>query len=116
MIRNAIRYAPADSTVEIRMSAVAGERVRVFVRDFGPGVPGEALPRLFDPFYRVAEDRSRESGGVGLGLSIARRAVEIHGGTVHARNADPGLEVEFDLPGARRVELAPEPDLADQHP
>lgn len=116
VIRNAIRYAPADSTVEIRMSAGAGERVRVFVRDFGPGVPGEALPRLFDPFYRVGEDRSRESGGVGLGLSIARRAVEIHGGTVHARNADPGLEVEFDLPGARRVELAPEPDLADQHP
>ncbi len=113
VIRNAIRYAPPDTAVEVR--AAQGERLRVNVRDSGPGVPGEALPRLFDPFYRVGEDRSRNSGGVGLGLSIARRAIELHGGTVRARNASPGLEVEFELPAGRRAELTPEPDLADQH-
>lgn len=113
VIRNAIRYAPPDTAVEVR--AEQGERLRVSVRDSGPGVPGEALPRLFDPFYRVGEDRSRNSGGVGLGLSIARRATELHGGTVRARNVSPGLEVEFDLPAGRRAELTPEPDLADQH-
>ena len=113
VLRNAIRYAPPGTAVEVHVAA--GERLRITVRDFGPGVPDEALPRLFDPFYRVGEDRSRNSGGVGLGLSIARRAIELHGGTLRARNANPGLLVEFELPAGRRAELAPEPDLADQH-
>jgi two-component system sensor histidine kinase CpxA len=71
---------------------------RIRVRDYGPGVPEEALPRLFDPFYRVEQDRDRKSGGVGLGLSIARRAVELHKGKLKASNASPGLLVEIDLP------------------
>jgi len=53
---------------------------------------------LFEPFYRVEADRNRESGGVGLGLSIARRAVELHQGSLRAANAMPGLLVEIDLP------------------
>jgi two-component system sensor histidine kinase CpxA len=73
-------------------------RALVDIRDHGPGVPEEALPRLFDPFYRVETDRNRTSGGIGLGLSIARRAVELHKGTIRARNAQPGLEVELELP------------------
>ena len=68
------------------------------VRDHGPGVPDEALPHLFDAFYRVETDRARSSGGIGLGLSIARRAIELHKGTIRARNAHPGLEVELELP------------------
>ncbi len=70
----------------------------VDVRDQGPGVPEEALPRLFDAFYRVDSDRNRTSGGIGLGLSIARRAIELHKGTIRARNAHPGLEVELEIP------------------
>jgi two-component system, OmpR family, sensor histidine kinase CpxA len=70
----------------------------VDVRDRGPGVPEEALPRLFDAFYRVETDRNRGSGGIGLGLSIARRAIELHKGHIRARNAGPGLEVELELP------------------
>ncbi len=97
VMRNAIRYAPAESKVEIRVEN-GGGWARIRVRDYGPGVPEESLPRLFDPFYRVEQDRDRKSGGVGLGLSIARRAVELHKGKLRASNGLPGLLVEIDLP------------------
>jgi two-component system sensor histidine kinase CpxA len=97
VMRNAIRYAPDDSKVEVRLEN-GGGWAKIRIRDYGPGVPEEALPRLFDPFYRVEQDRDRKSGGVGLGLSIARRAVELHKGKLTAINASPGLLVEIDLP------------------
>jgi len=92
VIRNAIRHAPAGTAVEV---TVKGRKI--LVRDYGPGVPERDLSRIFDPFYRVENDRNRSSGGVGLGLAIARRAVELHKGTIRARNADPGLLVNIDL-------------------
>jgi two-component system sensor histidine kinase CpxA len=61
-------------------------------------VPDEALPRIFDPFYRVDSDRNRVSGGLGLGLAIARRSVELHKGRLTAQNAHPGLLVTIALP------------------
>jgi two-component system sensor histidine kinase CpxA len=97
VIRNAIRYSPRESDVEVRLARNNG-KVVVDVRDRGPGVPEEALPRLFDAFYRVEPDRGRASGGIGLGLSIARRAIELHKGSIRAKNARPGLEVEMELP------------------
>ncbi len=97
VMRNAIRYAPCESKVEINVENGNGT-ARVRVRDYGPGVPEESLPRLFDPFYRVNTDRDRKSGGIGLGLSIARRAVELHRGKLSAANAHPGLQVEIELP------------------
>jgi signal transduction histidine kinase len=97
VVRNAIRHAPAGSKIEIAVEN-GGGRVKVRVRDYGPGVPEQALPHLFDPFYRVEPDRNRGSGGVGLGLSIARRAVELHQGTLRASNVAPGLLVEIELP------------------
>jgi two-component system sensor histidine kinase CpxA len=97
VIRNAIRYAPPETAVDVSLARNNG-KVVVDVRDRGPGVPREALPRIFDAFYRVEPDRSRSSGGVGLGLSIARRAIELHRGSIRARNAEPGLEVEMELP------------------
>ena len=98
VIRNAIRHAPEGSTIEVSMATCSGVTT-VVVRDFGPGVPPEALSSIFEPFFRVEGDRSRESGGVGLGLAIAQRAVGIHGGRIAARNARPGLAVEIVLPG-----------------
>lgn len=97
IVRNAIRYSPPGSPVEIALSD-RGAAAHVAVRDHGPGVPAESLGRIFDPFYRVDPDRSRGGGGVGLGLAIARRAVELHDGTLQASNVDPGLLVEMDIP------------------
>jgi signal transduction histidine kinase len=99
VLRNAIRYSPRDSVIEIEVKR-EGDRAVVRIRDHGPGVPEEAVSRLFDAFYRVESDRNRASGGIGLGLSIARRAVELHKGSIQASNADPGLEVTIQFPGA----------------
>ncbi len=98
VLRNAIRHAPENSTVDVDLTAEPTTAV-LHIRDYGPGVPEEELHRLFAPFYRVEPDRSRENGGgVGLGLSIADRAVRVHHGEIRARNAYPGLLVELRLP------------------
>lgn len=97
IVRNAIRYSPEDGRVQVSLKR-AGSLYRIAVRDFGSGVPIEALTQIFDPFYRVEEDRGRTSGGVGLGLAIAKRAVELHHGLIRASNQRPGLLVEIDLP------------------
>jgi two-component system sensor histidine kinase CpxA len=98
VVRNAIRYAPERSSVEITL-AQEGQRAVVAIRDFGPGVPPDSLPHLFKPFFRAEADRNRNSGGgVGLGLSIAERAITVHNGQIHAVNAKPGLRVEIVLP------------------
>jgi two-component system sensor histidine kinase CpxA len=109
VVRNAIRYAPCGSRVEVDLSR-RGQDAVVRVRDFGPGVPGESIERIFDPFYRVDSDRNRASGGTGLGLAIARRAVQLHGGTIRAQNAHPGLQVYIELPASTSpAEPAPSP-------
>jgi signal transduction histidine kinase len=97
ILRNAIRHAPAGSEVEVQL-AQHGDWAEVSVRDHGTGVPREALSEIFKPFYRVEGDRDRSSGGIGLGLAIARRAVELHQGRVTAFNANPGLVVAIELP------------------
>nr|WP_304438761.1 ATP-binding protein [Halioglobus sp. HI00S01] len=70
------------------------------IEDKRPGLPDNKLGRIFDEFYRVDEARQRESGGHGLGLSIARRAVELHGGEISAHNGRKGLCVRISLPGS----------------
>jgi two-component system sensor histidine kinase CpxA len=111
IIRNAIRYSPEGAQVDVSL-AREHNVFRVTVRDFGDGVPEESLASIFDPFYRVEKDRGRTSGGVGLGLAIARRAVELHRGSMRAANVHPGLEVRIDLPvGAPKASI-PEPELA----
>jgi two-component system sensor histidine kinase CpxA len=112
VVRNAIRYAPEGTAIDIELHAVAGV-AEISVRDRGPGVPEQSLPRIFDAFYRVEEDRDRASGGVGLGLAIAKRAVELHKGKLYARNANPGLMVVIELPVAA-AEPAPS-EVAVEH-
>jgi signal transduction histidine kinase len=97
VVRNAIRHTAPETTVEVTLEQ-ADSCARIQVRDRGPGVAPEHLPRIFDPFYRVETDRNRSSGGVGLGLAIARRAIELHKGRIQARNADPGLLVQIQVP------------------
>jgi len=97
VLRNAIHYAPVGTPVEVEMNSTP-ELITITVRDRGPGIPEEALGEIFKPFYRVDGDRARASGGVGLGLSIAQRAISLHQGKVQARNANPGLIVTIELP------------------
>lgn len=106
LLENAARYGEGSPvTVTARRE---GERVVIEVRDRGPGVPDDALGSLFRPFFRVDTSRSRRTGGTGLGLMIARRAVEAHGGAIAASNAPGGgLAVTFDLPLAGAIVSAP---------
>ncbi len=97
VLRNAIRYSPDKTPIRVEVTRRSDKAV-ISVRDFGPGVPVDSLPLLFQPFYRVDSDRNRNNGGVGLGLAIAKRAVTLHNGALKARNAAPGLEVEIEIP------------------
>jgi two-component system sensor histidine kinase CpxA len=97
VVRNAIRHTPGGTEVEIILKR-SGPWSQIIVRDYGPGVPEDRLEFIFDPFFRVENHRSRASGGAGLGLAIARRAVDLHQGRISARNARPGLIVTIELP------------------
>jgi two-component system sensor histidine kinase CpxA len=100
VVRNAIRYTSPDSPVQIRIASSA-KSAQVVVRDHGPGVPDTELDRIFLPFYRMDASRDRGSGGIGLGLSIARRSVAVMGGAISAANADGGgLQVTISLPAS----------------
>ncbi len=97
VLRNGIRYAPQRSTVDVSI-AEDSRAATIAVRDYGPGVPDDTLTRIFDPFFRVEEARDAIGGGSGLGLSIAKQAVQVHHGTITAENASPGLRVKITIP------------------
>ena len=97
ILSNAVFYTPPGSEAHLE-AALENGAVRVTVRDFGPGVPEDQLEDIFRAFYRVDGSRSRQSGGAGLGLAMAREAALWHGGGITARNASPGLELTVILP------------------
>ena len=98
VVRNALRHTPTNSAVLVTLTAT-DDQVVIGVRDRGLGVPDSELETIFMPFHRVEAGRNRETGGGGLGLAIARRAVALHGGTIVAGNvADGGLLVSIHLP------------------
>lgn len=94
LIDNALRHsAGAARPLVLSLARDAEGRVRLGVRDFGPGVTAEQLVRLSEPFYRPDSARARATGGVGLGLYLCRLIAQAHGGELHIRRAEPGLEV-----------------------
>ena len=97
ILRNALLHSPEGGLISIDLAEEAGMYL-VRVTDQGPGVPPEQLETIFDEFHRVDSARTRESGGYGLGLAIARRAILQHGGTIRADNGAPGLRVTVSLP------------------
>lgn len=97
VLRNAIRYSPERTAIEID-SSLQDQNAVIVVRDHGPGVPENALAHIFDPFFRVEVARDTNGGGSGLGLSIAKRAVQAHHGSICAQNASPGLRVRIAIP------------------
>jgi signal transduction histidine kinase len=108
VLRNGIRYSPEQSTVHISIAEDSGN-VMITIRDYGPGVPESALKRIFDPFFRVEEARDTNGGGSGLGLSIAKRAVQLHRGAIAAENASPGLRVRITIPLAGGIAVRETP-------
>jgi two-component system sensor histidine kinase CpxA len=102
VVRNAVRYTEPGTNVQVRLEqgmGTKGPEAVVRVTDSGPGVPEDALDKLFRPFYRIDDARGRQTGGVGLGLAITERAVALHGGAIRAVNRlQGGLMVEIRLP------------------
>lgn len=103
LIENAMKYAATGG--RIVLGARRSDRgVEFYVRDFGPGISSEHLPRLFERFYRVDKARSRESGGTGLGLAIAKHIVLAHSGTIRAESElNHGSTFLFTLPVAKNT-------------
>ena len=101
VVRNAVKYTAENTSVDISLQAdgETGGQLIIQVLDHGPGVPEDMLSRLFEPFVRIGEARDRSSGGYGLGLAIAKRAIQLHGGEISASNeVQGGLNVRIRLP------------------
>jgi signal transduction histidine kinase len=95
LIENGAKYGQA-----VRASiATHSSTIDILIDDDGPGIDPAELERVFQPFYRLEGSRARETGGIGLGLAIARSAVEAHGGSLTLRNRqDGGLTAQISLP------------------
>jgi heavy metal sensor kinase len=110
LLDNAIKFTPAKG--EIRIEVLGGVRACVIVSDTGVGIGPDDLPLIFERFYRVSKDRSRKTGGAGLGLSIARMIVDQHGGEIRVESSvDRGSSFTIFLPAAGSISSAdPERD------
>ena len=89
IIDNAVNYTPADGNITVEIGVNSGSEARVSIIDSGPGIPPEALPHIFDRFFRIDKARNRAHGGVGLGLSLAKTYIEAHGGRIEVVS-EPG--------------------------
>lgn len=106
LVENAVRYGER-AHVSVVSNAAA---IEIVVEDDGPGIPSDTMERVFAPFFRLEHSRNRETGGIGLGLSIARNVVRHHGGDVTLTNTGHGLRAVISLPHAAP---APPSDNAD---
>jgi two-component system sensor histidine kinase CpxA len=104
ILRNALRYTPENGTIEVNLTETTSDHRRqaeLCISDRGPGVPADELDAILRPFYRVDNARQSKTGGFGLGLAIANRAVRLHGGSIVAANRpDGGLAVRMLFPVA----------------
>jgi len=100
VLRNAVRYSPQGVPVDVSVTHPQNG-LAILIRDGGPGVPDKDLERIFEPFYRVAESRDRDTGGEGIGLAITAQVMKAHGGSAKAVNCQGGgFEVRLNLPQA----------------
>lgn len=110
LLQNAAKFTPRGGTVTASAGRDPGGRGIVRVRDTGSGIPQEILPRLFEPFTQAETSLDRSKGGLGLGLSLVRRLVELHGGTVAALSMGPGLGTMFEVALPLHAEAGPAPE------
>jgi signal transduction histidine kinase len=98
ILENAVAHTPKGGTINVAASG-KGKWVEVSVSDTGEGIPAEDLPHIFERFYRVDKSRARATGGSGLGLTIAKRLIEAHGGTIAVQSKlGEGSRFSFTLP------------------
>ena len=103
LVDNAIKYGRTQGRVTVGGRLTDAEKIEVSVRDDGPGIPAEALDRIFERFYRVDKARSRDQGGTGLGLSIVKHIIQSHGGEVWAESElGKGTTFFFTLPMSKK--------------
>jgi len=88
LLSNAIRHTPSGNTVHVRLEQLSGETISISVENPGPAIPAEHIPRLFNRFHRVDASRHRSDEGAGLGLSIAKSIIDIHGGTIDVESTE----------------------------
>ncbi|MDB6168668.1 MAG: sensor signal transduction histidine kinase [Verrucomicrobia bacterium] len=101
LVDNGIKYGRIGGVLKVSARALEDRRIEICVRDDGPGIPPEALERVFERFYRVDKARSREQGGTGLGLAIVKHAIQAHGGDVRVESEPgKGAAFYFTLPAA----------------
>ena len=100
IIRNALHYTPAEQKIYVSLNYNdSKETIYIDIKDKGPGVPEDQLQKIFNPFYRVDSSRTKKTGGYGLGLAIASKAVSLHHGEINAmNNPEGGLLVRISLP------------------
>lgn len=99
LLENAIIHTPEGGSVSVNVGASGDGMVRVAVADTGTGIPSDDQNRVFDRFFRADPSRNRATGGVGLGLTIAKQLVEVHGGSIHVENVVPnGARFVFEIP------------------
>jgi two-component system, OmpR family, phosphate regulon sensor histidine kinase PhoR len=122
LVSNAVRYTPAGGTIDVQWRALPDGRGGYSVRDTGPGIAPEHLPRLTERFYRVDRSRSRETGGTGLGLAIVKHVAQRHGAELQIEST-PGSGSTFTIvfPASRlrtaaAANSAPMPDDISEQP
>src|SRR5262249_40489233 len=110
LLSNAVKFTPKGGRVEVRVLSEEG-KLRIVVKDSGEGMPSEFLPRIFERFSQADTSMTRKHGGLGLGLSIVRHLVELHGGSILAESRGEGygatFTVEFPVPAAALIEEHP---------
>jgi signal transduction histidine kinase len=115
VLDNAIKYSPVGSTVRIKVARL-GDQALLAIADEGPGIPSEYREHIFHRFFRVDQARSRDGGGAGLGLAIAKWAVEMHGGQITVdQPRGGGSEFVIRLPLAPTVAAAEEQKTTHVH-
>jgi two-component system sensor histidine kinase CpxA len=101
IIRNAVRYSPDGTDIDITLVQDHGN-IKITVNDGGPGIPDNKMEKIFEPFFRVDSSRTSKTGGYGLGLAIAKKAIALHQGKIMAENrVSGGLSVMISLPNFR---------------
>jgi two-component system phosphate regulon sensor histidine kinase PhoR len=104
LLVNSIKYGNDNGTTEVSVENLVKNKVIVRVTDNGVGIPKEHIPRLFERFYRVDQNRSRKEGGSGLGLAIVKHVIEAHGEKMYVESVlDVGSEFSFTLEKSKTI-------------